>query len=50
MKVISIKDDDLLSQFDNINENEIPIPERLADLSPQILSTPHKKKVIEQPY
>ena len=30
------KDSDLLSQFDNINENDIPILERLANLPPQI--------------
>ena len=46
MRVISIKDGDLLSQFDNINEYESPNPERLADLPPQILSTPHHKKTI----
>ena len=41
--VISNKDGDLSSQFDNINENDIPILERLADLPPQIESTPHQK-------
>ena len=35
MKVISNKDDDLLSQFGNINENDIPVLERLADLPPE---------------
>ena len=30
-KVISIKDGDLLSQFDNINENDISIFEKIAD-------------------
>ena len=30
MRVISNKDGDLLSQFDNINENDIPILEQLA--------------------
>ena len=43
MKVITNKDDDLLSQFGNINENDIPLLERLADLPPQIRSTPHQK-------
>ena len=46
MKVISNKDGDLLSQFDNTNENDIPILEKLADLLPQIRSTPHQKKLI----
>ena len=32
MKVISSKNGRLLSQFDNINENDIPLLERLADL------------------
>ena len=45
MRVISNKDD-LLSQFDNINENDIPVPEKLADLPPQIRDTPHQKKLI----
>ena len=39
-KVITKKDGDLLSHFDKINENEIPILERLASLPPQIMSTP----------
>ena len=43
MKVISNKDGDLLSQFDNINETDIPIFERMADLPPQIRNTPHQK-------
>ena len=43
MKVISNKDDDLVSQFGNINENDIPLLETLADLPPQIRSTPHQK-------
>ena len=43
MRAISIKDGDLISQFDNINENDIPILERLADLPPQIRSTPLQK-------
>ena len=47
MKVVSIKDDDLLSQFDNINENDIPILSRISDLPPQIRSTPHQKMLID---
>ena len=43
MRAISIKDGDLLSQFDNINENDIPIPEKLQDLPIQIRDTPHQK-------
>ena len=42
MRAISNIDGDLLSQFDNINENDIPILERLADLPPQIRFTPHQ--------
>ena len=34
------------SQFDNINENCIPILERLADLPVQIRDTPHQKMLI----
>ena len=47
MKVISNKDDDLLSQFGNINENKIPLLERLADLPPQIRDKPHQKMLID---
>ena len=43
MKVISIKDGDLLSQFDKINEKDIPILERTTDLPPQIRATPQQK-------
>ena len=46
MKVISDKDDDFLSQFGNINEDDIPLLERLADLPPQIRPTPHEKMLI----
>ena len=42
MKVISNKDGDLLYQFDNINENDIPVLERLLNLPPQIRDTPHQ--------
>ena len=47
MRVISNKDGDLLSQFDNINENAIPILNRLADLPGQIRDTPHQKMLIK---
>ena len=46
MRVISNKDGDLLSQFDNINEYDIPIFEKFADLPPQIRSTPHQKMLM----
>ena len=46
MKVISKKDGDLLSQFHNIKENDMPLLERFADLPPQIQSTPHQKMLI----
>ena len=36
----------MLSQFDNINENDIPVLERLADLPPQIRDSPHQKMLI----
>ena len=43
LRVISNNYGDLLSQFDNINENGIPVLEQLGNLPPQIKSTPHKK-------
>ena len=46
MRVISIEDADLLSQFDSINENKIPILERLQDLPPEIRDTSHQKLLI----
>ena len=46
MRAISIKDGDLLSQFDNFNENDMPILERLQDLPVQIRDTPHQKLLI----
>ena len=46
MRAISNKDGDLLSQFDNINENDIPVLNRLADLPVQIRDTPHQKVLI----
>ena len=45
-RAISNKDGDLLSQFDNINENDIPILNKLADLPVQIRDTPHQKMLI----
>ena len=46
MGAISNKDGDLLSQFDNINENDITVLNRLADLPVQIRDTPHQKMLI----
>ena len=46
MRVISNKDGHFLSQFDNINENDISVLKRLAYLPPQIQSTPHQKMLI----
>ena len=46
MKVISKEDGDFLSQFDIINENDIPILERIADLPPEIRDTPQQKLLI----
>ena len=45
--MISNKDGDLLSQFDNNNEYDIPILARIADLPPQIRDTPHQKLLID---
>ena len=46
MRAISNKDGDFLSQFDNINENDIQVLNRLADLPVQIRDTPHQKMLI----
>ena len=46
MKLISHKDSDLLSQIININEIDIPVLEKLINLPPQILDTPHQKMLI----
>ena len=43
LKIISNKDGDMLSQFDNINENDIPFLSRINDLTPGIRSTLIKK-------
>ena len=48
MRSISNKDGDLLSQFDNINENDIPILEQLQDLPIQIRDTPTSENVDKQ--
>ena len=47
MKVITRKDDGLLSQFGNVTENDIPILERLAILPTQNKSTTHQKMLID---
>ena len=36
----------MLSHFDNINENDIPVLKRLADLPVQIRDTPHQKMLM----
>ena len=46
MRVISNKDGDLLSQFVNNNENDIPLLKRLRDLPVQIRDTLHQKMLI----
>ena len=46
MKVISNKNGDSLSQFDIINENEIPVLERNVDLPQQIRDTPQQIMLI----
>ena len=46
MRAISKKVGDLSSQFDNINENDIPILNILADLPVQIRDTPHQKMLM----
>ena len=46
MRAISNKDGDLLSQVDNINEKDLPVVKRLADLPVQIRDTPHQKMLI----
>ena len=47
MKVISNKGDGLLSQFGNINENDIPLLEILIDLPVEIRDVPHQKMLID---
>ena len=46
MKVLSNKEGDLLSQFDNNKENDIPVLERLINLPPLIRDTAHQSMLI----
>ena len=46
MRVISNKNGDFSTQFDNINENDIPILEKLQYLPPQTRVTHHQKMLI----
>ena len=46
MRAISNKDGDLISQFDNINENDIPVLNKIAHLPVHIRDTPHQKMLI----
>ena len=46
-KVISNKNSNFLSQFGNINEDDIPVLEKLFDLPPLNRSTPHQKMLID---
>ena len=46
MKMISNEDGDLLSQFDNNNENDTPVLERNNRLSPRIRDTTYQKMLI----
>ena len=48
MRVISNKGGDSLSEFDNINETDIPVLARLANLLTQIQSTHHQKMLINK--
>ena len=50
MKVISNTDSDLISQFDNINENYIAVLVTLLNLPTQLRDTPHQKMLIKRPY
>ena len=47
MRGISNKDGDLLSQFYKIKENDIPVLQKIADLPPQIRSTPHQNLLVK---
>ena len=46
MRVMSNEDGEIISRFQNFNENNIPVLEKLADLPPQIRSTPHQKLLL----
>ena len=48
IKVIRDKDGDLFFQFDNFNDNDILVLERLADLPQQFRSTPHQQMLINK--
>ena len=47
MRVISVRNGDLLSRIDNLKENDLPVLERRAELHPQIRSTPDQKLFIK---
>ena len=49
MKLISNKDGHLLSQFDNTNDNVVPVLERIFNIPPQIRETPHQEMLINNP-
>ena len=46
MKVLSKRDGELLSHFDNINENDVPVLERVVDLQPQKRHTCQQKMLL----
>ena len=46
MKVISNEKGNLLSQIDNIYENDIPLLEGIFNLPPEILDTPYQKMLM----
>ena len=46
IRVISNKDGDLLSQFVNFNENDLPVLDKLIDVPPQVRDTPQQKMLI----
>ena len=46
IRAISNKDGEILSQFHNTNENDIPVLEGLQDLPLQISDSPHQKMLI----
>ena len=47
MRVMSNKDGAMLSHFDNINENDIPLLSGITDLPQQLRDTPHQKRLID---
>ena len=46
LNLLSNKDGNLVSQFDKINENDIPLADRVANLPAQIRDTPQQKLLI----